>query len=171
MDFAMRKARADDGGVDDDMDISGNRRLEHWMHVSHSVRDYKSHGLPCKLSDRLRENFICWDVQTALRQRTLDHGGGTESESENARQSSGGDLTAAQLSEKRPHRKAIRTIAEQLRTRRYDRQNRGKTRIHQTRQSGHCRLRTLDLASRDTDVEQVVSHRSERRTTEITLRR
>ena len=44
--------------------------------------------------NRARKKLVCWEVQVALRQRTLDHGGGTESEIENARQSGGGDLTA-----------------------------------------------------------------------------
>ena len=61
----------------------------------------KSHRIPCKLSGRL---LVCWEVQTALRQRTLVHGGGRESECENARQSGGGNHTATQLSEQRSRR-------------------------------------------------------------------
>ena len=39
-----------------------------------------------------------------MRQRTLDHGGGGESEGETAGHSGGGDVTATQLSEQRPRR-------------------------------------------------------------------
>ena len=53
------------------------------MRASDSVRDKRSHGLPCKLSGRLREKHVGM-VQTALRQRTLDHGGGGEGEGEDA---------------------------------------------------------------------------------------
>ena len=64
----------------------------------------KSHRLPCKLSGRLREKIVCREVQIVSRQRTLDHGSGRESESENARQSGGGDNTATHLIEQRPRR-------------------------------------------------------------------
>ena len=60
MDFAARKARADDGEAEDDLgDITGNRRFEHWMQASDSVRDIRSHRLPCRLSGRLREELVC----------------------------------------------------------------------------------------------------------------
>ena len=64
----------------------------------------RSHSLPGKRSGRLHGKLVSWEVQTALRQRTLNHGGDRKSESENARQSSGGNLSATQLSEQRARR-------------------------------------------------------------------
>ena len=67
VDFAVRKARGDDGRADDDLEtFSGNCRLEHWLHASDSIRDKRSRRLPCKLSGRLRETLVCREVQTAL---------------------------------------------------------------------------------------------------------
>ena len=54
------------------------------MRASDSVRNKRSHRLPCNLSGKLRQKPVCRKVQTALRQRTLDHGGGGEREGENA---------------------------------------------------------------------------------------
>ena len=63
-----------------------------------------------------------------MRQRTLDHGSGRECESENARQSGGGDHTATQSASNGLAERAIRTVGEQLRTLQHDTQNRHKTR-------------------------------------------
>ena len=49
----------------------------------------------------LVKNLFVGKCQTALRQRTLDHGGDGESEDEEAGQSSGGKYTATQLTEQR----------------------------------------------------------------------
>ena len=98
MGFAARKARADDGRADDDLGTllaivdssTGCRRV---------TSDKSTHGLLCKLGGRFRGKLVWSRVQTALRQRTLDHGGGGESEGEDALHSSGGKYTATQLSE------------------------------------------------------------------------
>ena len=61
MDLAVRRVQTDDGGADDDLvDVSGNRRLEHWMHAS--VRDRRNHRLPCKLT-QLSEQLCRGDGQ------------------------------------------------------------------------------------------------------------
>ena len=74
MDLAMRKARADDRGADDDLGLLlAIGRLEHRTMASETKR---SRRLLCNLSGRLREQLVCRKVQAALRQRTLDHGGG-----------------------------------------------------------------------------------------------
>ena len=55
MDLELRKARADDGGADDDLgDISGNRRLEHRMYASDSVRDH----LASSAADFVKNLFV-----------------------------------------------------------------------------------------------------------------
>ena len=77
MDFAVREARADDGGVDDDLGtflgiVDSSTRCTR-AKASETKRD---HRLPCKLSGRLPEKLVCWEVQTPLRLRTVDHGGG-----------------------------------------------------------------------------------------------
>ena len=92
----------------------------HPSFFSDNVRDKKSHRLPCKLSGRLREELACWEVQTALWQRTLDHGGGRDSESENARQSGGGDFTATIQRATASQNEQAGHLVNKLRTLRYD---------------------------------------------------
>ena len=57
MDIAMRRARADDAEVDDDL-RTFLAIVEHSMNASDSVRDKKSHRLHCKLSGRLLEKPV-----------------------------------------------------------------------------------------------------------------
>ena len=98
MDFVVRKARADDGRANDGL---GTFQA---MHASDSARDKKSHRLPCKLGGRLREKPVCLKVQTVMRQRTLDRGGGGESKGKNAWHSGGGEYTDTTQRAKRPGR-------------------------------------------------------------------
>ena len=105
-------------------------RLEYWLHASDSITEKSSRRLPCKLTGRLREKLVCCEVQAALRQRTLDHGGGRESESEQER-----DRVVVETSPRHSSasnglaERAIWTLGERLRTLPYDTPNRYKTRI------------------------------------------
>ena len=77
MDLELRKARADDGGADDDLgDIF-------WQSSTRApdVCERQRQRSPCKLSGRLREKPVCWKAQTAMRQRSLDLGSGGDSKS------------------------------------------------------------------------------------------
>ena len=68
MDFAVRNARAEDGGVDDDLGTfvaivhssTGSMRAI-------SAESNRSNRLCWKLSDRLREELVCRKVPTTLR--------------------------------------------------------------------------------------------------------
>ena len=89
------------GRVDDDLgNISGNCRLKQRLHACNIGRNKRSHRLLCKLSGRFREQFVRWEV----RQGNLVSGGGRESESKHARQSSGGKHTTVQFGQQRPRR-------------------------------------------------------------------
>ena len=97
--------------------ILGNCRFMHKLHGCKNGRNKRSHRLLCELSGRFRETFVCCEVWTTLRRR--DHGGGRESECTLRYGSASNGLAE----------RVIRTIGEQLRTLRYDTQNRYKTRI------------------------------------------
>ena len=114
----MTQAGADDGGAHADLEryMSGNRRLQHWMHASDSARDKRSHGQPCKLRGRLREKPVCSKVQTALQRRTLDHGSDGESDTIVLESTPRHSSASNGLAE--------RAIGEQLRTLQYDTWNR-----------------------------------------------
>ena len=68
VDFSVKKARADDGGADDDVGTflaiidssTGCTRA-----IASETK--RSHRLPCRVSGRLRDKFVCWEVQIALR--------------------------------------------------------------------------------------------------------
>ena len=84
--FAMRKARTEDGRVNEDLGTQAPGACERW-------RQRQKERLASSVADFVKYLFV-WEVQIAL-QRTLDHVGGRESESENAWQISG------QISEQR----------------------------------------------------------------------
>ena len=115
------------------------------MHASDSIRDKRSHRVPCKLSGRLREKTVWWEVQRVATTIMAV----AEKVKATKCLSGGGKNTATQLSEQRSRRTGNSTLGRQLRTLRYDTQSRYKTRTTPTsaiwpwmvRYSGFCVMR------------------------------
>ena len=74
------------------------------MHVSDSVRDKKEPQFAWQAQWQTSWETCLLGSSDCVATKNLNHGGGRKSESENARLSSGGNLSATQLSEQRARR-------------------------------------------------------------------
>ena len=105
----------------------------------------KGASLPCKLSCRRRGKSVCQKVVDAMRQRTLDHGGGAKMLDTVVVESTPRHSTASNVLAER----VSRTTGEQLRTLRDDTQHLEKARVTPSsamwpcvvRYSGFCATR------------------------------
>ena len=85
VDFAVRKARGDDGGADDDLETS-LAMVDSSTGCMQAI-ELETQGTAAYLASSVADlvkNRACPKVQTAMRERTFDHGVAEKSEGEDA---------------------------------------------------------------------------------------